>query len=353
MKKTIITIVVIVAVIALLALPKYFKSKQEAKPATGSSPAAQTLNVEATVIKPVTFDKKLIVTGSILANESVELKSETSGKILKIYFVEGQAVKKGDLLVKIDDDELLAQLDKQKANKKLNEDNEFRQRKLLEKEAISQEEYDNALNRLKTTEADIRLLQAQLAKTTMRAPFNGYIGFRFVSEGAFISPSLVITTLYNLDPAKIEFSIPAKHAARVSVGNKIFFTIENDTTTYSGLVYAVESQIEASTRTLKIRASTPNPNKKMLPGQFVSIQLVLDHLVNAIMVPTEAVVPQQDGNKVFILKGGKVTEVSVSAGERTERTLEILGGLQVGDTVLTTGILQLKSGMKVSVTNLN
>lgn len=353
MKKTIITVVVIVAIVALLAVPKFFRGEQKTGPVAGANPAAQILSVDATVIKPVAFDKKLVVTGSILANESVELKSEVSGKIQQIFFIEGQAVKKGDLLLKIDDDELLAQLDKQKANKKLNEDNEFRQRKLLEKEAISQEEYDNALNRLKTTEADIRLLQAQLAKTTLRAPFNGFIGFRYVSEGAFISPSLIIATLYNLDPAKIDFSIPAKHAARVAVNSKIFFTIENDTTTYTGLVYAVEPQIEASTRTLKIRARTPNPNKKMLPGQFVSIQLVLEHLNSAIMVPTQAVIPVQDGNKIFVLKGGVAAESSVSAGERTDRTLEILSGVNVGDTVLTSGMLQLKAGMKVKVSRIN
>jgi membrane fusion protein (multidrug efflux system) len=353
MKKTIITVVVIVAIVALLVLPKVFKGEKKAGPAAGNTPATQVLSVDATVIKAVAFDKKLNVTGSILANESVELKAEVSGKIQRIYFTEGQFVKKGDLLLKIDDDELLAQLDKQKANKKLNEDNEFRQRKLLEKEAISQEEYDNALNRLKTTEADIRLLGAQLAKTSIRAPFNGYIGFRYVSEGAFISSSVIIATLFSLDPAKIEFSIPAKHAARVSVKSKIFFTIESDTTRYSGLVYAVEPQIEASTRTLKIRALTPNPNRKMLPGQYVSIQLVLEHLENSIMVPTEAVVPEQDGNKVFLVKNGVAAESRVSAGERTDRTLEILSGLKVGDTVLTSGILQLKAGMKVNVTRIN
>jgi membrane fusion protein (multidrug efflux system) len=353
MKKTIITVVVIAAIVALLVLPKLFKSEQKTGPAAGSTPASQVLSVDATVIKAVTFDKKLNVTGSILANESVELKAEVSGKIQRIYFTEGQFVKKGDLLLKIDDDELVAQLDKQKANKKLNEDNEFRQRKLLEKEAISQEEYDNALNRLKTTEADIRLLGAQLAKTSIRAPFNGYIGFRYVSEGAFISSAVVIATLFNLDPAKIEFSIPAKHAARVSVKSKIYFTIESDTTRYSGLVYAVEPQIEASTRTLKIRAQTPNPNRKMLPGQYVSIQLVLEHLENSIMVPTEAVVPEQDGSKVFIVKNGVAAESRVSPGERTDRTLEILDGVNVGDTVLTSGILQLKAGMKVNVTRIN
>jgi membrane fusion protein, multidrug efflux system len=354
MKKSLITVLVIVAIVVLLAIPKLglFTSGEKAGPAAGTSPASQALPVEAVVVKPTTFDKKLVVTGAILANESVEIKPELSGKIQGIYFTEGQAVKKGSLLIKIDDAELRAQLDKQKFNKKLNEDNEFRQRKLLEKEAISQEEYDNALNRLNTTEADIRLLEAQLAKTTIIAPFNGFIGFRYVSEGAYISTSTVIATLYNLNPAKLEFSIPAKHASRVSVKSKIYFTLESDTTTLTGEVYAVEPQIDASTRTLKIRALTPNPKGKMLPGQFATIQLVLEHLSTAIMVPTECVVPEQDGNKVFVLENGSVKEVRVTAGERTDRSLEILAGLKPGDTVLTSGILQLKGGMSVNITKI-
>jgi membrane fusion protein (multidrug efflux system) len=352
MKKSLITGLVIIAIVALLALPKLglFKGEKSADPLAGAAAASQILPVEAIVVKPTVFERKLVVTGTILANESVEVKTETSGKIMGIYFTEGQAVKKGSLLIKIDDDELRAQLEKQKYNKKLNQDNEFRQRKLLEKEAISQEEYDNALNRLNTTSADIRLLEAQLSKTAIKAPFDGFIGFRFVSEGAYILPSTTITTLYNLNPAKLEFSIPAKHASRVSVKNKIYFTIENDTSKMSGEVYAVEPQIDASTRTLKIRASTPNPDGKMLPGQFVTIQLVLERLSNAIMVPTESVVPEQDGNKVFILENGKAKEAKVTAGERTERTLEILEGLKAGDTVLTTGILQLRPGVAVKVT---
>lgn len=353
MKKGVITVLIIVAVLVLLALPKLGLFNKDQKGGLVPGPqASAVLPVEAVIVKPVSFDKKLVVTGSILANESIEVRSEVSGKIQKIFFTEGQAVNRGDLLIKIDDDELRAQLEKQKFNKKLNEDNEFRQRKLLEKEAISQEEYDNTLNRLNTSSADIQVLEAQLAKTTIHAPFNGFIGFRYVSEGGYISPSLVMATLYNLNPAKIEFSIPAKHASKVFVRTKIYFKVESDTAQRLGQVYAVEPQIDASTRTLKIRATTPNPNGKMLPGQFVTIQLVMEHLPKAIMVPTEAVVPQQDGNKVFVLENGKAKDVRVSAGERTEYTLEILSGLKMGDTVLTTGILQLRKGMSVNVTRI-
>lgn len=356
MKKTIISVLVIAAIVALLALPKIglFKKEKVAvgPPQGGGQATAAPLQVEGYIVTPAAFDKKLVVTGAIIANESVDIKSEISGKIVRIYFKEGQKVNRGDLLIKIDDDEVVAQLEKQKHNKKLNDDNEFRQRKLLEKEAISQEEYDNALNRLNTTDADIKLLQAQLAKTTIRAPFSGQIGFRYVSEGAFLNPSANIATLYNLNPAKIEFSIPAKHAASVKPDSKIYFKVEADTTTYSGQVYALEPQIDANTRTLKIRATTANEKGTMLPGQFVSIQLVLQHMEKALQVPTEAVVPEQEGSKVFVKRGTKVEELKIQAGERTDRFLEIISGVSAGDTVLTTGILQLKQGMKVQVTRI-
>ena len=352
MKKTLFTLLIIVAVILLLAIPKISFKKEEKKPAGGPGQGGQVLPVEAFLVRPTPFDRKLVVTGAIMANETIEVKSEVSGKITRIFFNEGQAVKKGAVLIKILDDELLAQLDKAKYNKKLNEDNEFRQRKLLEKEAISQEEYDNALNRLNTTNADIRLLEAQLAKTTIRAPFDGYIGFRYVSEGAYITPSLVVATFYNLNPAKIEFSIPAKHVTKVKANSKIFFSVEGDTTQLAGLVYAVEPEIDANTRTLKLRASAPNPKGIMIPGQFVTIQLVLEHLDEIILIPTEAVIPEIDGSKVFITERGKAKEAKVSIGERTDRHIEINSGLNFGDTILTTGILQLRPGIKVNVSKM-
>jgi membrane fusion protein (multidrug efflux system) len=352
MKKTLITILIIVAVILLLALPKISFNDDASANESSARQANQVLPVEAFVVKPAQFDRKLIVTGSILANETIEVKTEVSGKITGIYFKEGQAVKKGDILIKIEDNELQAQLEKARHNKKLNEDNEFRQRKLLEKEAISQEEYDNALNRLNTTNADIMLLQAQLDKTTIRAPFNGFIGFRYVSEGAYISPSVVMATLYNLNPAKIEFSIPAKHASKVSANSRIYFSIEGDTTLQAGIVYAVEPQIDANTRTLKIRATTPNPAGKMMPGQFVTIQLILEHLNRAMLIPTESIVPELEGTKIYFTSNGKAGESKVTTGERTERFIEILSGLQFGDTVLTTGILQLRPGLPVNVTKI-
>ncbi len=357
MKKKFITAAVVAVVILLLALPKvnWFKGNDEAvapgQPQGGGR--GGKLSVDAMIIKSAPLDNKLNVTGSVLPNESLELKSEVSGKITAIHFNEGKRVDKGQLLIETNDDEIEAQLEKQKYNRKLNEDNEFRQRKLLEKDAISQEEYDNALNRLNTTVADIRLLETQLAKTKIMAPFAGVIGLRFVSEGAYISPSTPIATLYNISPAKIEFAIPGRYSTQVAPGKRIRFAIESDLKVYEGQVYAIEPRIDPATRTLKIRAMAENRGGSLLPGQFVKVELILESMANAILVPTEAVIPEQAGKKVFVLENGKAKEVFIETGIRTANSLEVLTGLKANDTLLTTGILQLRQGMNVQISRID
>jgi membrane fusion protein (multidrug efflux system) len=295
-----------------------------------------------------------VITGSILANESLELKAESSGKITKINFKEGSRVKEGDLLVQTNDEEIRAQIEKQRYIQRLNKDNEFRQRQLFKKEAISQEEYDNALNRLNTTISDIKLLEAQLQKTRVYAPFDGIIGLRYVSTGAYISPSTVIATLYNNSPAKIEFAVPSRYSALIAPGKKIRFTIENDTArVFAGEVYALEPRINEETRTLKLRALADNSKGQLIPGQFVKVDLILDSKPNALLVPTQAVIPDQSGQKVYVARKGQAVEIAIETGTRTNLRLEVLSGLQPGDTVITTGILQMRNGLPVQVVQVN
>ncbi len=354
MNKKIITIIAVVGVIVLLALPKlHLFSDDKASAATSPTQAAGKLPIEVLLVKSGTLDNKLVVTGSVLANESLELKSEVSGKITHLYFKEGKHVKKGEVLLQINDEEIRAQLEKEKYNQKLNQDIENRQRRLLEKDAISQEEYDNALNRLNTNTADLRLLEAQLAKTQVIAPFDGVIGLRYISDGAYITPNSVIATLYNISPAKIEFAVPGRYSTQVRPGQKILFTIESDNQDFQGEVYAIEPRIDPTTRTLKIRAIAENSKGLLLPGQFVKVGLILSSVSNAILVPTEAVIPDLNNHKVFIIEGGKAKEVKVETGMRTETNLEITSGLKPGDSLITTGILQLRAGMGVEVTKAN
>lgn len=355
MKKRILTISITIAVLFLLALPKLgWFDKKETGPAAGGPAQGSILQVEGYLLKPVLFDNSLIITGSIIANESLELKSEASGKITMINFKEGAKVKKGELLVQINDEEIRAQIEKQRYMQKLNKDNEFRQRQLFKKEAISQEEYDNALNRLNTTISDIKLLEAQLQKTRVFAPFDGIIGLRYVSQGAYISPSTVIATLYNNSPAKIEFAVPSRYSPLISNGEKIRFTVENDTSRiFLGEVYAIEPRIDEATRTLKIRAIADNSKGLLIPGQFVKVDLILNSKPDALLIPTQAVIPGQAGQTVYVSRSGKAKVMTIQTGTRTNLKIEILSGLQAGDTVITTGILQLRNEMPVKVVKVN
>ncbi len=351
MIKKIVPIVIVIIIIALLAWPKIKEASINKQLDASAGPREMKLPVDAVVLKPMELENKIIITGSIIANESAELRSETSGKVTQINFKEGEFVKKGKLLLNINDDELRAQLEKAKYNYKLNKDSEYRQRILVEKEAISQEEYENALNRLNTAEADIHLFEAQIDRTKVYAPFDGYIGLRLISEGAYITPNNIIASIYSLSPAKIEFSIPARYSTKVAEGREIRFTVENDDRVHIGKVYAVEPQIDQNTRTLKLRALADNKEGMLLPGQFVRVELIFETINNALLVPSEAIIQDMEGAKVYVGKGNRAQAVTVVTGIRTPTDVEIVSGLKHGDTLVTTGLLQIREGIELQYLN--
>lgn len=347
---------VILALIALLiaflaAWPKLqqlFKDKEKVE-ANSQAPEREITPVEVAIIEPEAFRNQLQVTGSVRANEVVELKSEVPGIIENINFREGQSVNKGQVLFTIRNNELQAQLQKARARLKLTREMEERQRQLLEREAVSQEEYDMAVNEFEASQADIRLLEAQLAKSRVVAPFNGMVGLRQVSEGSYVAPGTAIATLYELNPAKVDFAVPGRYLDRIHKGDTIRFVTDGSTQTHVGYIYAIEPQVDPATRSLQMRASSPNPTQNLLPGQFARINLTLEALDNAIMVPSQSIVPELNGHKVFVLENGLVREAKVNIGTRTATHVQVLSGLKAGDTVLTTGILQVRPGQPVNV----
>lgn len=352
--RNIIITIVVLGLLFLVAKPKLeFLFESQSAPVNPAFSGGFKLPVSARIIKPQRLDNKIKVIGSIIANESLELKTEVDGLITEINFIEGQEVEKGQLLISLRDDELRAQLDKLGHNRNLYREIETRQRRLLEKDAISQEEYDIALNTLNTTVSDINVVKSQLIKTKIYAPFDGIIGLRYVSMGSYVTPSTIIANFYNIDQAKIDFAIPGRYSQQVKVGDHIKFTIESSPEPFNGKVYAIEPKIDPATRTLKMRAICPNPQGKLLPGQFAKIEFILNTIENAIMAPTEAVVPELTGHKVYIKKNGKVESASVKIGIRTETELEITSGLNPEDTLITSGILQVRPGSEVEITSYN
>jgi membrane fusion protein (multidrug efflux system) len=310
------------------------------------------LPVVGHVVVPQLLENKIKITGSVLPNESIEVKSEVPGIVTKVHFKEGEKVKKGTLLISLKDDDLQAQLQKLKINKKLAEETEKRQKLLLGKQAISQEEYDISITAVNSLDADIRLINTQIARTSIIAPFDGTLGLRLISEGAYITNGTVITNFYNIDPVKIDFSIPGRYAGEVKINDEIQFTTETMDQIFTGRVYAIEPQIDPTTRTLKLRAISSNKDGRLLPGQFARIELIMSSVDNALLVPAVSVIPEVNGHKVFIADGGKAKSVMVKIGMRTEDSVQILEGISPQDTVITTGLLEIRQGSSISISSL-
>ncbi len=358
MKRT--TRIILVVLIPILLVGAFFLRKSLTSSEVGPQPSLQTasvaqerdnrLGVRAVIAEAVPFSNKLFTTGSIIANEEVRLRPETSGRITKLTLDEGGSIRKGDILVKLNDSELRAQLLRANLQQELAEIREGRQRSLLANSAIAQEDYDVALNQLQTIKAEIELIEAQIEKTEIRAPFDGQIGLKNVSTGSYITPSDIVATLQDLRTIKIDFSIPERYAAFVSAGDRITFTRQGSDSVYTGTVMAIEPRIDATTRTLQLRATAPNPRRDIIPGAFVEIQFELRAIPDAILLPSEAVIPELGGHSVFVSEGGIAKRRPIITGIRTENRVQVVEGINPGDTVLTTGILQLRENVPVRIT---
>jgi membrane fusion protein (multidrug efflux system) len=347
--KYIVYTLLIVGIGALVYYRISENKKQKEEQSGGGGGKKPPMAVNGIVVQPQEFSNILSLSGSIDANEQVQITSEVSGLAEKIYFEEGKKVSQGQVLLKINDIELRAQAGQTKTRQNLSSENERRARLLLQKEAISQEEYDIASADFKTAQAQTQLLNAQIAKTSIRAPFSGTIGLRNISPGTYVTPQTLITTLVNSSKVKITFSVPEKYASQVKVNSVITFTVAGTTEKYKATIYALEPAVEVATRTLRIRALADNPNGKLIPGTFANVDLPLDKIQDAFVVPTEAIIPIQGGKKVFVARNGKAQEVMVTTGTRTDKDIVVLDGLKVGDTVLTTGVLTLKNDTDVKV----
>lgn len=313
----------------------------------------KALNVNARIIKPQLLKDEIQISGSLLPDEEVNLSFETSGKIVEINFKEGSFVKKGQLLAKVNDRPLQAQLQRLNAQLKLAEDRVFRQNALLERDAVSKEAYEQVKTDLATLNADIELVKANILQTELCAPFDGVIGLRQVSIGTYASPSTIVAKLTKISPLKVEFSVPERYANDVKIGAGLEFSLEGKLSTFHAAVYARESKIDPVTHTLTVRALYPNTNGSVLPGRYASIRLNKEEVKDAIAVPSEAIIPEMGKDKIFLYKSGKAEPMEITTGIRTEAEVQVLRGLSIGDTIITSGTLQLRTGLPVTLDVIN
>lgn len=350
----------VAAAIAVLAAPKLWSSAALGTLLGQDSPAPEPLSAGAAqrrsaepilvtteVLLPSALAETVSSTGTLLAAESVELQAEVPGKITAIHFVEGARVQKGALLVKLNDADLKARRLAVEHELALAQRREQRIGELLAKGFVVPDDHDEAASTVLVRRAEISLIDAQIAKTEIRAPFDGVAGLRYVSEGAMVSANTQIATLQRVDTLKVDFAVPEKYAARIRVGSPIAFTLDGRAEKFGGKVYAYDPRIDEGTRTLLIRALCPNPGGALLPGAFANVQFTLNEIADALMVPAEALVPDYEASHVFVVEHGKAEPRRVATGIRTASRVQIVAGLEPGDVVVTSGLPQLRPGSAV------
>ena len=351
--KIIVISIIVLVLLAIVFLPKLLSSSSKEENNVAGNKPDQIIIVKAHIVSLETLSNSVFTTGTILANEEVELRSEVSGKIIKILFKEGSFVSKGDLLIKINDTDLQAQLRRAISKVKLSEEKESRQRQLRDGNLISQEEYDNTLGELNVNQADYDLIKAQIDKTEIRAPFSGVVGLRSVSEGSYVTTSTIMARLQNLSNIKVDFSIPERYFSSAKTSDELEFKISGSSNLFKAKVYAIEPKIDPGTRTLQIRAICSSAYKELIPGAFANVELSLKQTSDAILIPTVSIVPELKGQRVYLYKNGVVVPQAVEIGIREETKVQIISGLSNGDTVITSGILQIRPKSKVKISEFN
>lgn len=346
--KTVIYLILAVVIIGILYV-KLLAPREEAsggQEAARSNKGPKTLLVDAFIVKSSSLNETIEASGTLQSNEEVQVQAEITGKVIGLFFKEGTNVAKGALLVKIYDEDLKAQLAKLQLQQQLAKTTLERQENLLKINGISRQDVDVTRNQVSAYGADMEYTRTQLQKTELRAPFSGRLGLRNVSLGAIVTPTTIITTLQQIDPLKVDFSVPEKYRTAIRAGDAVNFKVAGDTHIYKGQIYALDPKIDLSTRTIKIRALVPNAGE-LLPGAFANVMIALKDMPNAIMVPTQAIIPGTRDKKVIVADSGKAKFVVVETGIRNADNVQITSGLNIGDTVITSGMLQLKPGMSL------
>jgi membrane fusion protein (multidrug efflux system) len=362
MSKTLIRILSLVLAAAVLLGGWYWLRRDEpsgepadegaAAPAPPPS-ASDALPVDGVVVRPRPLQEQITVNGSTLAPREVMVSSEVSGLIQDILFKEGSYVQKGAPLVQLDIEELETQRKRLEVEKRLTAGIAERFRGLYEKEGVSLQDYENAQAEAEQAVANLELVEVQIEKRTIRAPFSGRLGLKMVSEGSYIAPGTPIVPLVSINPIQLEFAVPEKYAAALRMGKTVYFETEATDAPRKATITARDPSIDTDTRTLRFKAEAPNPNGRLLPGTFAKVNVILQSFDEALMIPTQAVIPELGGKKVFLARRGTAHAVPVETGIRREKTVQVVDGVVPGDTVITTGMLQLREGAPIRIGRLD
>ena len=338
----------IAAVLAFACTQK--KEKTADKPA---APRSRTVQADAFIAKTLALSEDIQVAGSLIPAEGTDIRPEISGRVVGIYFKEGSNVHKSALLAKLFDDDLQAQLKKLEVQLEINEKTVERYKALLKIQGISQQDVDLSELQVNNNKADIALVKVNITKTEIRAPYNGRIGLRNISLGAYVSPTDIIATIRQVDQLKLEFTVPEKYSTNFTPGKKISFYIDGVQKNFDATVLATEYFIDANTRSLTVKAMVKGNHPLLVPGAFAKVALDIDKDNNAIIVPTQAIIPLSRGKEVILYKGGAPQFVPVTTGIRDSSYIQIIQGVNIGDTVLISGLMAIKPNSEVKLSKIN
>jgi membrane fusion protein (multidrug efflux system) len=338
---------------ALFIFTSCNSGKNDPQASTGRSRQAGPISVDGFVVKKSSVSETILVPGSLLPFEETAIRPEVGGRIVQLNIKEGTTVQKGTLLVKLFDADLQAQLKKLKVQLKIAEKTEERNRELLKINGISQQEYDLSNLNVDNLKADIEGTEIAISKTEIRAPYTGKVGLRNLSLGAFAAPTDVLTTIRQVDKLKLEFAVPEKYAREIGPGYVVKFRVDGGQKDHNAVVLATESSVDQNTRTLKLRAVVNGNNNELVPGIFAKVNLQLGKDTSALLVPSQAVVPTARNKQVYLLRKDSVLFTVVETGIRDSAYVQVLKGLQVGDTVITTGLMAVRPNAKVKITRVN
>jgi membrane fusion protein (multidrug efflux system) len=303
--------------------------------------------VEGYVVKDTVLDQKIIVSGTLKAFEETVLMPDLAGRVVSINFQEGSFVKKGTLLVKLFDEDLQASLKKLQTQLRIAEQTQKRQAELLKVNGISELEYDQTSLQVNSIRDDIEVLKAQISKTEVIAPFDGVIGLRNISLGAQVTPNFALATIREINKLKLDFSVPEKYSKEIIEGKQVMFTVQGDDSVFLAKIIASEGGIESATRNLNVRAVVEGTSASLKTGAFARVELPLAINPAALMIPTQAVIPQERDKKVIVTRQGKAVFMTVKTGVRQAANIEVTDGLVVGDTIITTGLQFIKPGTRL------
>lgn len=334
--------------VAVVAASCDSKRKQDAAAQQKSGPRPPA-RVDGFIVQTETISEAIEVPGTIVAGESTEIHPEVSGRIISLNIREGAHVGKGSVLAKLYDADLQAQRRKLEVQLKMAQQTEARYNQLQKIGGISKQDYDVTALQVSNIQADLAIINTEIARTVVRAPFSGKLGLKETSIGAYITPQSIITTIQKTNGLRIDFNVPEKYTGAIQKGQYVNFTVEGNDRAYTAVVMATESGIAETTRSLTIRALVKGDETGLIPGGFAKVRLAFDPDHNALMIPTQAVIPQARGKKVYVYRGGKVDFVDVETGVRDSSNIQVTSGLSKGDTIVITGLLGLKPDAKVNI----